>query len=136
MEIQRNTGPQLLVETCPAQAGAARGQWLVEWVVRNLGREPLRLLAARAPHGKFRSDELDLASMPDLSPDEGTRLQLLVSCDEPDGAVIENAFLILRLLWRDQPWRVFARMRVAIGKDGSPECIIEVVTTHRIGFQP
>ena len=88
------------METCPAQAGAARGQWLVEWVVRNLGREPLRLLAARAPHGKFRSDELDLASMPDLSPDEGTRLQLLVSCDEPDGAVIENAFLILRLLWR------------------------------------
>ena len=124
------------METCPAQAGAAQGQWLVEWVVRNLGREPLRLLAARMPHSKFRSNELDLASMPELSPEEVTRLQLLVSCDEPGGAVIENAFLILRLLWRDQPWRVFARMRVAINRDSSPECTIEVVTTQRSGFQP
>jgi hypothetical protein len=48
--------------------------------------------------------------------------------------VVENAFLILRVLWREQPWRIFARLRVVFDQHHVPENSTEVVTTQPIGF--
>jgi hypothetical protein len=48
--------------------------------------------------------------------------------------VVENAFLILRVLWRDRPWRIFARLRVVVDQHGVPENRTEVVTTQPVGF--
>jgi hypothetical protein len=48
--------------------------------------------------------------------------------------VVENAFLILRVLWREQPWRIFARLRVVFDQHSVPENTIEVITTQPVGF--
>jgi hypothetical protein len=50
-----------------------------------------------------------------------------------DGNIVENAFLILRVRWRDDPWRVFTRMRALITPDGAVTPIVELVTASPIG---
>ena len=65
-----------------------------------------------------------------LSERESAQLELPVECDEPPGAVVENAFLILRVLSLGEPWRVFARLHVAFDDEGGPQATIEVVTAH------
>jgi hypothetical protein len=57
-----------------------------------------------------------------------------VACGEPAGTVVENAFLILRVLWGDRPWRIFARLRVVFDQHGVPENSTEVITTQPVGF--
>jgi hypothetical protein len=47
---------------------------------------------------------------------------------------VENAFLILRVLWREEPWRTFARLRVIFDESGGPQATTEVVTVQRVGF--
>ena len=47
---------------------------------------------------------------------------------------MENAFLILRVLWLEQPWRILARLRVVCDEEGAPETTTEVVTTQPVGF--
>jgi hypothetical protein len=127
-------GPSVAVETaCPCAASAC-GHWLCTWRIQNLGQEPLQLLAAGLPHSRFRSEEQELSPAPKLLPGESARLALAVACCEPTGTVVENAFLILRVLWRQQPWRILARLRVVFDQHGVPENSTEVVTTQPIGF--
>jgi hypothetical protein len=47
---------------------------------------------------------------------------------------VENAFLILRVLWREQLWRILARLRVVLDQHGVPESSTEVITTQPVGF--
>ena len=72
--------------------------------------------------------------MPQLSLGERTRLECVVACSELPGTVVENAFLILRVLWLEEPWRVFARLRVVFDEQGGPQTTTEVVTVQRVGF--
>ncbi|MBI3325696.1 MAG: hypothetical protein HYZ81_03200, partial [Nitrospinae bacterium] len=108
--------------------------WLCTWRIQNLGQEPLQLLAVGLPHSRFRSQEQELSPAPRLLRGESARLALAVACDEPAGTVLENAFLILRVLWRARPWRIFARLRVVFDQHGGPETGTEVVTTQPVGF--
>jgi hypothetical protein len=71
---------------------------------------------------------------PKLLPGESARLALAVACREPAGTVVENAFLILRVLWGEQPWRIFARLRVVFDQHEVPENSTEMVTTQPVGF--
>jgi hypothetical protein len=91
-------------------------------------------VAAGLPHSRFRSEELELSPAPKLLPGESARLALAVACREPAGTVVENAFLILRVLWREQPWRILARLRVVFDQHGVPENSTEVITTQPVGF--
>jgi hypothetical protein len=127
-------GPSVAVETACPGAPSACGHWLCTWRIQNLGQEPLQLLAAGLPHSRFRSEEQELSPAPQLLPGGSARLPLVVVCCEPAGTVVENAFLILRVLWREQPWRIFARLRVVFDQHGVPEHSTEVVTTQRVGF--
>ena|SRR5919109_2069712 len=127
-------GPHVVVEsTCPGAATAC-DRWLCTWRIQNRSSEPLQLLAAGLPHSRFRSEEQELSPAPKLLPGESARLALEVACREPAGTVVENAFLILRVLWREQPWRIFARLRVVFDQHHVPENSTEVVTTQPIGF--
>jgi hypothetical protein len=67
-------------------------------------------------------------------PGESARLALAVACREPAGTVVENAFLILRVLWREQLWRILARLRVVFDPHSVPENSTEVITTQPVGF--
>jgi hypothetical protein len=48
--------------------------------------------------------------------------------------VVDNVFLILRVLWLERPWRIFARLRVVFDQHSVPENSTEVVTTQPVGF--
>jgi hypothetical protein len=127
-------GPTVTVESACCCAASGCGLWLCTWRVKNLSQEPLQLLTAGLPHSRFRSEEQELSPPPKLLLGESARLTLAVTCREPAGTVVENAFLILRALWRERPWRIFARLRVVLDQHSMPENCTEVVTTQPIGF--
>lgn len=126
--------PQVLVEQAAVSRGSTSGRWLVAWRIQNLGQEPLEILSGRLPHSKFRSEEIELVPGPKLMPNETARLEFAVVCNEPPGAIVENAFLILRVLWLEGPWRILARLRVTMNDKGEPETVTELTSTQRIGF--
>ena len=134
MHTQSNIGPQVGVEQVAQHPEPTSGRWRVAWHMQNLGGQPLQLLAVRLPHGRFRSEERELTPVSELLPDEGARLECSVACSELPGTVVENAFLIVRVLWREEPWRVFARLRVVFDEQGGPQTTTEVVTVQRVGF--
>src|SRR5262245_8068906 len=107
MSTQSDIGPQVRVEQVSQHLEPASDRWLVAWHIQNLGQQPLQFLAVRLPHSLFRSAERELTSMPELLPGEHAQLECSVTCGEPPGTVMENAFLILRVLWLENPWRVF-----------------------------
>lgn len=123
-----------MVEQAAADSGLAPGCWGVAWRIENVGDEPVRILAGRLPHSQFRSEEQEFIPNPAISHKECARLDFSVSCCQAPGAVIENAFLILRVLCAAAWWRVLARLRVQFDEDGRPSTFTESVTTHRIGF--
>jgi hypothetical protein len=127
-------GPTVVVESACPSAASACGRWLCTWRIQNLSQEPLQLLSAGLPHSRFRSEEQELSPAPELLLGERTQLTLAVACYEPAGTVVENAFLILRALWQEQPWRIFARLRVVFDQDSVPENSTVVITTQPVGF--
>ena len=127
-------GPHVVVESACRSAASACGGWLCTWRIQNLGQEPLQLLAAGLPHSRFRSEEQEVSSPPMLFAGESTRVARVVACSEPAGTVVENAFLILRVLWRERAWRILARLRVVFDQHAVPENSTEVITTQPVGF--
>ena len=125
------TGPTLEV----AQAGPASGapgRWRVAFGIANRGGEPVDLLQAWLPHGRFRCAERPVADV--LAPDGRTTLSFEVAFDEAPGTEVENAFVILQVRWREGPWRVMTRLTVTARADGAPEAETQLLTTHRVGF--
>jgi hypothetical protein len=134
MESVANPGPRLVVQPAACRAtGGSRG-WRVSWHVDNLNEEPLAILEAWAPHGQFRSPPRQLRPVLGIEPRRRASVELWVDCAEPRDTVVENAFLILRLQWRNRLWRVLARHSVRFDGNGSPQPICEVVTVQPLGF--
>ena len=50
------------------------------------------------------------------------------------GDVVENAFLITTVEWREVHWRMLARMTVRFGAEGAPTAVTELVTVQQVGF--
>ena len=119
-----------------AQAGAASGGprlWRVGFDVTNRGAEPAALLAVWLPHGRFRCPRQQLADLV-LPPERTTQLSFEAAFEEPPGTEVENCFVILRVRWREEAWRVMARLTVTAGGDGAPLAAARLVTAHRVGF--
>src|SRR6267142_2763575 len=114
-------GPNVVIESACPSAASACGRWLCTWRIQNLSQDPLQLLSAGLPHSRFRSEEQELSPASELSPSESAQLMLTVACREPAGTVVENAFLILRVLWRERLWRIFTRLRVIFDQHSVPE---------------
>ncbi len=134
MHTQSNLGPQVGVEQVARHPESTSRRWRVAWHMQNLGGQPLHLLAVRLPHSRFRSEEREFTPSLELLPDERARLEYSVACSELSGTVVENAFLIVRVLWQEEPWRVFVRLRVVFDEQGGPQTTTEVVTVQRVGF--
>ena len=119
-----------------AQAGRASGGprlWRVAFDVTNRGAGPVALRAAWLPHGRFRCAEQQLADLV-LAPEGATQLAFEAAFDEPPGTEVENCFVILRVRWREEAWRVMARFTVTAAGDGAPLAAARLVTAHRVGF--
>ncbi len=115
-----------------ACAGSDAG-WRIVWRVTNLTASDLRLLDARFPHGQFRGGLMELGGMR-VAPSESAALEAVVACRGRRGDVVENAFLIATVEWREHRWRVLARFTVRFAADGSPAATTELVTVQRVGF--
>jgi hypothetical protein len=113
---------------------AERHLWEVGWEVENRGGGALKILAARLPHGQFRSAEQFFRPQLELPAGGQQRFQSAVHCDEPPGLVTENAFVILHCEWRGEAWRIFVRMRIVVKANGEPESATESITTQKVGF--
>ena len=111
------------------RSGPAR--WKIRWRVTNNG-EPLHLTAIAAPHGKFRSPDhaIDVA----LAAGGTFEPQLEIASAEPAGSEIENTFLILTAEADGATWRILARMRVRVDKDGVPHPVTERIDVQEVGF--
>jgi hypothetical protein len=126
--------PLVHVEPVAPVAGSSPTEWHVAWRVENRGDRPLALLAAWLPHGRLRTPERALEPPPLLQPGESTRLELLAAWDEAPGTVVENTFVIMRVRWGDEPWRILVRLLVTADASGAPANTVEVITMHPIGF--
>jgi hypothetical protein len=109
-------------------------RWLFGWRIQNLTEQPIRFLAARCPHGQFRSEERFFEPPLQAAAGQAATIEMSVGCDELAGAVIENGFLIVLVEWLDKQWRVFVRLRVTINQQGEPATATEMITTQRVGF--
>jgi hypothetical protein len=126
--------PRINVEQISVKRSTDPGLWHVGWRIRNLGEKPLEILTARLPHSQFRGAEQALEPASALPPNESALLELSVVCSESPGAIVENAFLILRVLWQERPWLILARMRVEFGDESAPRTTTELITTQEVGF--
>ncbi|HEY3306624.1 MAG TPA: hypothetical protein VGL70_24140 [Candidatus Binatia bacterium] len=126
--------PAVRVAQEVVEHGAAPDLWRITWRIENVGDGPLKILAARCPHGKFRCEEKELSPALDLEVKERGEIELVVRCEEPAGSVIENAFLIVRALWAGNPWLILARLRVSVNGEGTPAAATELITSQPVGF--
>ena len=106
------------------------GAWLIRWTVTNDGDEPLEIVRALAPHGRFRGDERHV----DLTVAVGAEAEVVLPI-RVDGAAgeIENAFLILLARSGTTEWRILARLRVRRA-DGMPQPRTERIDVQEVGF--
>jgi hypothetical protein len=110
------------------------GYWNIVWLVQNTGAKSVKLNSVRLPHGQFKAAEKQFDPPLELAAGSAAQFETLVYCAAPEGLVIENAFLIFNATWDAQPWRIFARIRVAVNAWGKPESTTELVTTQKVGF--
>jgi hypothetical protein len=127
-------GPKVAVGELRRNREVESDRWLFAWRIQNLTQQPIKFLAARCPHGKFRSDERTFDPPLHAAVGNNTTIEMSVLCDEPAGTIVENAFLILLVEWLEASWRLFVRFRVTINEKGEPETATELITTQRVGF--
>jgi hypothetical protein len=127
-------GPKITVEELRRNREAGSDRWLFGWRIQNLTQQPIKFLAVRCPHGKFRSNERTFDPPLHAAGGKNTTIEMSVLCDEPAGTIVENAFLILLVEWLEASWRLFVRFRVTINEKGEPETATELITTQRAGF--
>jgi hypothetical protein len=126
-------GPQVGIDHLTRKRAAQSGQWIVSWRLRNEAAEPLTIDAAWLPHGQFRGDRTELRPPLSLPPGQAAELDLPVHWDET-AARIENAFLILTVHWRGEPWQILARLTIEVGSDAGPDAQPQNMTVQRVGF--
>lgn len=122
------------MEQVSRRRAAEAGRWIVGWSIRNVGGDSLTIDAAWLPHGQFRGERTELQSAPTLESGLATELELPVQWDEPAGSIVENAFLILTVRWREEPWRILTRITVHVDDAGAPDARTQNMTSQRVGF--
>ena len=126
--------PSLQIEAVACRSTGVSGRWTVSWRIRNLDSQPLEVQSAWSPHDKFFSERREFNPSLPLAGLEIIDLELDVTSSGLPGEVVENSFVILSLLWRDRPWRVFARHLITVDSAGTPQHRCQSVTIHPVGI--
>ena len=129
----RDGRPNLHIEAVSCRSAGQPGQWIASWRIQNLERQPAEILSVWLPHDKFTSERRNFDPPLHLSGMEALTLELPVTCQEPPGSVVENAFAILQLLRMGRSWRVFARHLVTVDDAGAPQHLCQSVTVQPMG---
>ena len=116
------------------RATAGDGPYAMTFAVTNVGDDSVTLVEARLPHVVLRAAALDLTSTPALGAGETTELAFDVTYQpREDASEPSNPFLILRLAWRGEEWRVLAQLALAHDERGAPMTTTAVISAHRVG---
>jgi hypothetical protein len=126
--------PEIALRQVAVTRNGMMEYWSVVWEVENRGTKVLKILAARLPHGQFKSEEVRFDPSLDLAPKASERFQTSVRCNEPSGLVTENAFVIFHVNWSGESWRIFARVRIEVDDIGVPQAVTESISTQKVGF--
>jgi hypothetical protein len=126
--------PSIEVEQVEHSRGENSHQWLFKWRVRNETEQAMRLISVRAPHGKFKAEERKLLPPATIAAGDSFILDMAVTCEEPPGTIIENAFLILFVDWQENHWRLFVRLQITVNQQGNPAAATQSITVQRVGF--
>ena len=133
-QSDRENLPQIVLAQVSANRNVVMECWSIGWEIENQGADSLKILAARLPHGQFKSEEYRFEPALELASGKKTEFTVSVRCNEPAGLVTENAFVIFRVIWLGEPWRIFVRIRVVVADDGKPQTETESTTTQKVGF--
>ena len=125
--------PLVRILATGSHATETSGQWTVSWRIDNLGDRPLEILSAWLPHDKFYSQRRLFNPGLQLPPGGTVDLDLPVACQEPPGARVENAFVILQLVQMGQTWRAFARHLITVDSAGAPQPHCQAISVHSMG---
>ena len=122
--------PRILV--APIGSAKPEGEgWRTTWSITNGDPDPVRVVAAIAPHAQFRGEtSLDR----EVRGKGSTQFSLVVQTAGAAGSEIENAFVVVQIQREEERWRFLARLRVPLGDAGKPQPRIEAVTAQRVGF--
>lgn len=92
--------------------------------------EPVRLLAVRAPHRRFRSDpvDLNLVVAGSASVDQTVRVEAAPS------ETIDDANIVFVAVRQRETWRIQFRVSVTVADDGTPSAAVVGRSAERIGF--
>ena len=120
------------VSIAPIGSAKPEGEgWRTTWSITNGDPDPVRVVAAIAPHSQFRGEtSLDR----EIRGKGSTQFSLVVQTAGAAGRDIENAFVIVQIQRGEERWRFLARLRVPLGDAGKPQPRIEAVTSQRVGF--
>ncbi len=124
-------GPKIELTSSRVEPRAEPTEWDVTWAVRNVGPDPIEVREAWLPHGRFRGPRRAFTPPVRIGPAVEAELTFPVTCAEEPGAVVENGFVIFRVGWRDEPWRIFVRLRITIMERGVPAPLAETITLQR-----
>jgi len=134
VEAGVGSAPEIELRQLSSEWNGVTERWSIAWRTKNKAAHSLRIDSVRLPHSQFKAEEQRFEPALMLSPSADVRFQSAVRCDEPVGRVTENAFLIFQVMWLGEPWRIFVRVRVAVGSNREPHAEIELITTQRAGF--
>ena len=128
------SAPEIDLQQLSVSRNGVSGCWRIAWRVTNKSAGPLSLLAARLPHGQFKAEEQLFDPAIRLAPAQSGEFLSVVQCEQAQGLVTENAFVIFQVIWSGEPWRIFVRLRLAVDWKGEPKTEVELITTQKIGF--
>ncbi len=133
-QTETEATPEVALRQVSTEPDRVKRFWSIAWVVENKGAHTLEIFAVRLPHGQFKSEEHRFEPALKLAAGQSDEFKTLVRCDEPAGLVTENAFVIFSVIWSEQAWRIFVRIRVVVNSEGEPVTVTESVTTQMAGF--
>jgi hypothetical protein len=126
--------PTIEVEQVEQSRNVNPGRWLFRWRVENKTEKAMHLLSVRVPHGKFKAEERRFLPPVKIAARGSFILDMSVDCEEPPETIIENAFLILFVDWRENHWRLFVRLQIKVNQRGNPAAATQSTTIQRVGF--
>ena len=121
--------PHVSIEKIDCVATADPDEWRCTWMVSNSSDAPLNLAEAWVPHGRFRGEGRVALGLT-VEPGQTAPITLRIRTVEPSGAIVENAFLILRATCAAGEWRIFVRMSVQFEPEPRPRCML--ISTQRL----
>ena len=105
--------------------------WRTTWRIANAEPDAVRVVAAVAPHSRFRGEtSLDR----EIRGKGSTQFSLVVRVGGAAGSEIENAFVIVVIQHGDERWRILTRLRVPLDEAARPRPRVESVTVQRVRF--